>query len=64
MPENRVSPKLLMEYHPMIKKVVPPPIIKISQDYSVNQYLLMFILIAVGMGALFLAGIVVTKMIE
>ena len=37
-------------YHPLLTKLLPAHIIKISQEYSISQYLLMFALMAVAMG--------------
>jgi hypothetical protein len=55
------NPKAKVEYHPILKRVLPKAIIKISEDYSISQYLLIFLLVGVGMGFFLLLSIIITR---
>jgi len=37
--------KKKVEYHPRVRKMVPKPIMKIAEDYSVEQYILLTIIL-------------------
>jgi len=58
--ENDAEP--MVTYHPFIKKVVPSQIIRIAKGFNLNQYMLLFMLTAIGMGVVLLIAIVVTKL--
>ncbi len=58
--ENDAEP--MVKYHPFIKKVVPSQIIEIAKGFNLNQYLLMFLLTAIGMGVVVLIAIVISKL--
>ena len=40
--------KKKVEYHPRVRKMVPKPIMKIAEDYSVEQYILLTGLVGIA----------------
>jgi len=41
--------KKKVEYHPKVRKLVPKPIMKIAEDNSVEQYVLLSVILGVAM---------------
>lgn len=64
MKTYNIQTNTIEEYHPLITKLLPAPIVKISKDYSIGQYLLMFTLISLAMGFSLLVYIGILKFIN
>ena len=63
-PEKSNIIKKRVEYHPLLRKVIPAPIIKIAEDNSVGQYLLMFMLFGVAMIIIPVAAVLILTLLH